>query len=127
MLAPLVMLVAVVATRTKDATGGGFNVGRAVRLVPWFVWGFVILAAINTAGLLQAEFAFLGTDEGSAMTLSALLRLLGKILLAVALAAIGLEINVRALFSVGVRALGAGLVSTVILAAAAYGLIMALL
>jgi uncharacterized integral membrane protein (TIGR00698 family) len=127
MLAPLVLLIALVAARRDTNHPRGFDLRRAAALVPWFVWGFIALAAINTAGLLRPEIAPMEASDGSAMTLSEVLRLGGKILLAIALAAIGLEINARQLLAVGGRALGAGLMSTLVLAFAAYALIIALM
>src|SRR5690606_19367004 len=47
MLAPLVLLIALITAR-RGTSGVRFS-----KLVPWFVWGFVVASALKTAGLLE--------------------------------------------------------------------------
>ncbi|RJF90179.1 putative sulfate exporter family transporter [Oleomonas cavernae] len=86
MLAPLILLLALGA-RSK-----GRRADNARVPVPWFVAGFVGLVGLNSIGALPPAVAALGAD-GS------------RILLAMALAAIGLEIDLRALAGMGLRPL----------------------
>jgi uncharacterized membrane protein YadS len=59
-------------------------------LVPWFIVGFVALAALRTAGILPEPLV------SGARTLSHLLTL-------VAMAALGLSVEIRAMKAVGPR------------------------
>jgi len=91
------------------ATGaGGF--GRLGRYVPWFIAGFLLLATLNSLGLLP------GVLPGP-------LRLAAGALTAVAMAALGLGVDVRALGRVGARAGAAVATSLLILVGISLGLI----
>ena len=135
MLAPLVFILALTYARQHAAnspTGAPFAL-RYARLIPWFVWCFVIFAVINTWGLLPtlefrpAGFLALGAP-GSEVSLS--LRTMmsgsGKVLLTLAMAAIGLEVNLRLLAGVGKQAIQAGLLSTMLLGAVSLVLVVLL-
>ncbi len=136
MLAPLVFILAIFYAKhhpTKSDSSGGLTV-RYARLVPWFVWGFVIFAVLNTLGLLPTLsfhlidiFSAGGANEMSSYPLSKLMTQAGKVLLTLAMAAIGLEVNLRVIGRVGVKAFQAGLISTLILGAVSLGLIVAIM
>ena len=68
-------------------------IGRAV---PWFVVGFVVVAGLRSAGLLDVPLATGGTLADVCSTLAALLIL-------VALAGVGLATDVGSLAAVGGR------------------------
>jgi uncharacterized integral membrane protein (TIGR00698 family) len=68
-------------------------VGRAV---PWFVIGFVLVAGLRSAGLLDASLPGVGTLADVCSTLATLLIL-------VALAGVGLATDLRSLAAVGAR------------------------
>ncbi len=124
LLAPLVLLLALAHARSAAARGDGDGPTiRYHRLVPWFIWGFLIAASLNTAGLLPT-LRFEAFDQPVA--LQAVLGTVGSVLLTLALAAIGLSVNLRALCGVGGRAAIAGLTSTVALAAATLVMVLAL-
>ncbi|ADP82372.1 YeiH family protein [Pseudofrankia inefficax] len=84
------------ATRRRPGRGGLVVARRAARLVPGFLVGFVLVAAANSAGLLPAA-----SQEP--------LRRGAMVLIAVALAAIGLATDVAALRRTGGRPLLLGL------------------
>ena len=88
------------------------------------------LAVLNTFGMiptLDFELSGLwGEVWPASVPLATALKTLGKILLTLAMAAIGLEVNVRQLASVGARAISAGFISSAILAAASLTLILLL-
>lgn len=132
-LAPMVFVLAILHARKHAAEGGDSLTVRYARLVPWFVWGFVLLSLANTCGLVPAmAFRPINPFGGVAretvtLELSALCTLLANLLLTMDMAAIGLEVNVRQLIAVGARALVAGLLSTIALAAASLLLIRLLL
>ena len=118
MLGPLVLLLSLGVGRSerqRAAAGGtaaaaGGRGRRLGRYVPWFIAGFLLLAALNSLGLVPG--AVLGP-----------LRLAAGVLTAVAMAALGLGVDVRALGRVGARVGAAVAVSLLILVGISLGLI----
>ncbi len=132
MLAPLVFILAVMYARdhANDTSTTAPLTVRYARLVPWFVWGFVGFAVLNTLGLLPVlEFkpsgflASIGVGHELSVSIADLMGWAGKILITLAMAAIGLEVNLRVLASVGRRAFLAGLLATVALGIASLTMI----
>ncbi len=129
-LAPMVFALAVVHARHRGvgASGDGGLTVHYARLVPWFVWGFMAFALVNTFGLIPTLHFDLaevisGETRHVSVSVGAGLSVAGKVLLTIALAAIGLEVNVRQLGQVGGRAIAAGLFSTAALGASSLFLI----
>ncbi len=85
------------------------SLARVIKLVPWFLAGFVIVAAVNSAGGIPAG-AHAPLQHGSVF------------LVAVALSAIGLSVNVAALRTAGAKPLLLGALLWVTVAAASLGL-----
>jgi uncharacterized integral membrane protein (TIGR00698 family) len=119
MLGPLVLLLSLGVGRSErqSAAVGGAAVaagsGRGRRLgryLPWFIGSFLLLAALNSLGLLPA-------------ILRGPLRLAAGALTAVAMAALGLGVDVRALGRVGARVGAAVAISLLILIGISLGLI----
>jgi len=133
LLAPLVFVLSMVHARRRAAESKPENLTvHYTKLVPWFVWGFVLLALMNTMGLIPTlgfELApFLpGGAEHVSLDVGSTLTKVGQILLTFAMAAIGLEVNLRQLAGVGGKAVLAGLVSTAALGAASLLLVHLLL
>ena len=120
LLAPLVFVLAIIYSRRHPAAGNGAN-GRLdvhyARLVPWFVWAFIGLALLSTLGLLPTlTFPVTGAlseQIGNAtLSIEKVCTFVATFLLTLAMAAIGLEVNVRQLVGVGARALSAGVLVT---------------
>ncbi len=134
-LAPIVFVFAVIYAKRHRRTESHESDRLAVRyfrLVPWFVTGFVIFALLNTFGLIPSlNFELTGYLTGTprlvSVSVSETLTTIGKLLLMLAMAAIGLEVNVRQLTAVGGRVIAAGLVSTVVLGATSLTLIAILM
>jgi hypothetical protein len=82
---------------------------RAVKLVPWFLIGFVVAAGLNSAGLIPS-----GSHGG--------LEHVSVFAVAVALSAIGLSTNVPALRKAGPKPVLLGALLWVTVAAASLGL-----
>jgi uncharacterized membrane protein YadS len=82
---------------------------RVIKLVPWFLIGFVVVAAVNSAGIIPAAA-------------HAPLQHVSVFLVAVALSAIGLSTNVAALRKAGPKPLLLGALLWVTVAAASLGL-----
>jgi uncharacterized integral membrane protein (TIGR00698 family) len=109
LLAPLIFFLGIWHSRQAGA-------GRAQihyhRLVPAFVWGFLVLAALNTADLLPVlQFRF------GAYSTSNLLTNASELLLAISMAAMGLEVNIVQFSKVGGRAMLVGTLAGLILLA----------
>jgi len=82
---------------------------RAAKLVPWFLIGFVLVAAVNSCGIIPAG-AHSPLEHASVFLVS------------VALSAIGLSTNVAALRKAGARPLILGAVLWITVATASLGL-----
>jgi uncharacterized integral membrane protein (TIGR00698 family) len=82
---------------------------RAVKLVPWFLIGFVLVAAVNSCGIIPAG-AHSALGHASVFLVS------------VALSAIGLSANVAALRKAGARPVVLGALLWITVAAASLGL-----
>ena len=118
MIIPICVGLAWLTDRRKGATGatGATAEGsrrmsprRAVRLVPWFLIGFVVAALINTAGLIPVS------SHGALSDVS-------LFFVAVALSAIGLSTNVTALRRAGAKPVLLGAMLWVTVGAASLGL-----
>jgi uncharacterized integral membrane protein (TIGR00698 family) len=94
------------------------------RFIPPFVWGFLAIALLNTLDLIPAlDFG----KHSLSVPLGSVLVEGGNILLTLAMAALGLEVNLRMLSSVGGKALAVGVISCLVLCAASLALIRLLL
>lgn len=100
MLAPVVILLAFTLRRVRGAN----DIEQKKAGLPWFVLLFVVAAVIRTLGWVDAEVAV--GDKTQAI--SSWIKDAGKFLLAIALAAIGVGLDVKALLRVGPRVLLAG-------------------
>ena len=124
MLAPLVFVLAVTHAKKTSAHGGHEDVVvKYHKLIPWFIWGFVIMAALGTLNLIP-ELTF---KNGESLALTEALHFVGKLLLTFAMAAIGLGVNLRLLIGVGSRAVLAGALGSLLLALATLGMVYALM
>lgn len=88
MLAPVVLTLGVFAARRLR--GSGEVAGRAAAQVPWFVFGFIAMVGLASTGWVPEE-----TQPATT--------LLTQFMLATALAAMGLETDVRKLAAEGLR------------------------
>jgi uncharacterized integral membrane protein (TIGR00698 family) len=109
LLAPLIFVLGIWHSRQAGAGKAQIHYHR---LVPAFVWGFLVFAFLNTADLLPVlQFRF-GT-----YSTSGLLTDLSEMLLAISMAAMGLEVNIVQFSKVGGRAILVGSLSGLILLA----------
>ena len=119
LLAPFLLVLMLFYGRKKNV--------QVAKLIPAFVWGFLILAVMNTISLVPAiEFKpveWLWGNQPMRLALSEV----GNWILTLAMAAIGLEVNLRLLIHVGTRALAAGVGAMIVLCAASWTLIRILL
>ena len=135
LLAPMIFVLALIYARRHPSTAG--ENGRRVtvhysRLIPWFVWGFLALALMNTMGLLPILDFRLANFSGGApqfvsIALNSVLGEIGGFVLTVTMAAIGLELSLRQLAGVGLRTILAGFTVSFALGAASLMLILVLI
>jgi len=100
LLAPLLLVLALVHARTRK---DGVTVHYS-RLVPPFLWGFFGLFLLNSLGWLPV----LQFQSGYSIPFATVLAEAGNLMLALSMAAMGLEVNVRVLTSAGGSALVVG-------------------
>ena len=109
LLAPLIFVLGIWHSRQPGARKAQIHYHR---LVPAFVWGFLALASLNTAALLPVlQFRF------GAYSTSGLLTNASELLLALSMAAMGLEVNIAQFSKVGGRAMLVGTLAGLILLA----------
>lgn len=122
LLAPLVFVLAAVYARRHTTR---MRV-HYTRLIPTFIWGFIAMALLNTAGLLPVlEFGHAGTLLR--VPLSHALSQAGNWILTLAMAAMGLEVDLRFLSQVGRTALLVGVLACGAMMAASLLLIRVML
>ncbi|PKI91535.1 putative sulfate exporter family transporter [Actinomycetales bacterium SN12] len=103
MIIPVSIGLAVIDARRRQERSG-FSLARVLRLVPWFLVGFVALALVNSTGIIPPAVA------GALGQVSAFL-------VATALAGIGLSTDLRAIRTAGWRPLALGGMLSVLVAA----------
>ncbi|WP_047457673.1 YeiH family protein [Rhizobium rhizogenes] len=107
MLGPIIFLLGIV-TKTKTA-----GAGHRRSLVPWFICGFLGLMALRSFGLIPD-------------TLVAPMALVSNLLTVIAMAALGLSVNIRSVAHAGGRVIAAATLSLITLGVISYALIAAL-
>lgn len=134
LLAPMMVVLGLLYARRHSTPSGPGNrmIIHYARLVPVFVWAFVAMALLNTLGLLPtlsfhlADF-FPTTTPMVDVSMVEVFKNAGKMLLTLAMAAIGLEVDVRRLAGVGRRAISTGLLVTIALAGASLTMVTLLI
>lgn len=101
MLGPLVVVLSMIARRRAQNSGGGAS-SSIFKLVPWFILGFIALAALRSLGLVpDAAIAPLAK--------------IATFLTIISMAALGLGVDVRVVSRVGGRVTAAVTLSLVVL------------
>ncbi|MCB1230402.1 MAG: putative sulfate exporter family transporter [Verrucomicrobiae bacterium] len=109
MLVPFVLVVSAVWRRRHQEKTGASAKPTAkgmMKFVPWFVWGFTATALVGTLGLIP-DLVFSDSPLPlSEATLSgaSLLAKAGKLMLTLAMAAIGLQVGLKSMLRTGARA-----------------------
>ena len=114
LLAPVVIFTAFWFRRKHSSTSNNKTTKSISSFLPWFIWGFTLLAGLRILGWLP-ELHFEAHDQP--VQLSSLLQSASKWLLAIAMAAIGLQVNIKTMVKTGSRAILAGSIVWVIIAA----------
>ena len=109
-LAVIVGLVHAARTRSESSAT---VVQRALKAMPWFVVGFVAMAALNSLGIFPP-------DVGRDLSLTA------SFLIVAVLAGVGLNVDLRKMIRLGPRPMLVGFLLASIMAVCSYALVTAM-
>ena len=114
LLVPLAVAVGLRYAQADPSGPADSGIGRrALRVMPWFVFGFVGMALLNSVGAIPAPVgSLLSTTAG--------------FLIVMVLGAVGLSVDLRAMMRLGARPITVGLVLAGIMGVLSIGLIHAL-
>lgn len=117
MLGPVILVLSLLSSRLREETGAQVAAERPAprplglhRLVPWFIVGFVVMAAFRSAGLIPS-------------VLLPPLATAANVLTIVSMAALGLSVDIRSVVQAGPRVTATVVLSLLALAAISLGLI----
>lgn len=115
MLGPVVLALSLVTPRLRDTAGPAAAAGRPAlhELVPWFIAGFLLVAALRSVGLIPPPLV--GTLAATA-----------SLLTTISMAALGLGVDVKVVAEAGGRAATAVCLSLLLLGGLSLVLIRAL-
>jgi len=121
LLAPFLIVLVLIYSRNKREAGKGYDVHFS-KMIPSFLWGFLLLAALTTMQLIPAlrfELASWVPNpvRSFEIPLAGVLVHGGNILLTIVMAAMGMEASLRTMLASGRPALLTGLAASVALAA----------
>jgi uncharacterized integral membrane protein (TIGR00698 family) len=111
MLGPVIFLLGII-TKTETAAAD-HRTGHRHALVPWFICGFLAMTALRSFGLIPDALVLPMTTVSNILTV-------------IAMAALGLSVNIRAVAHAGGRVIAAASLSLLTLGLFSYGLIAAL-
>lgn len=123
LLAPLLLVLAFGYARSRKGNEKGGVTVHYARLVPPFLWGFFGLFLLNSLRLLPV----LQFSSGYSVNLAEVLAEAGNISLALSMAAMGLEINLKMFVKVGGTAVAVGAAACVTACIVSWVMIRALL
>ena len=123
LLAPLLLVLAFGYARSRKGNEKGGVTVHYARLVPPFLWGFFGLFLLNSLRLLPV----LQFSSGYSVNLAEVLAEAGNISLALSMAAMGLEINLKMFVKVGGAAVAVGAAACVTACIVSWVMIRALL
>ena len=108
-LVPLALGIGLMAGRNQT----GSLAAKLGKTIPWFIVFFVLAAALRSANVVPADWLAFGAK-------------LASFLIVMVLAAVGLNVNLRKMASLGPQPLVAGFTLATVMALVSYGLVVAL-
>ncbi|MGB0775350.1 MAG: YeiH family protein, partial [Akkermansiaceae bacterium] len=122
LLAPVVLLVALSIANRANSTpppiSAETNRKNLLSYVPWFVWGFILFAILHALGWLPL-LEFQNESAVQRISLADALATASKWLLAISMAAIGLQVKLKPMLKSGAKAMTAGIIAWLVMSAAA--------
>lgn len=111
LLVPVAILIGVWSSRSEKAnrTNGGKMTLKSLQ-IPWFIFGFVAMSAVNSLGIVSAAFANHVV-------------LLAYMLIGMAMAGLGLNVDIVAFKRLGMKSFAAGLIGSILLSVLGFGLV----
>jgi len=107
LLGPVVAIFAIIFREQDEPGSSQQRTFQLSKFLPWFVIGFAICAILRTSGLIPESLVPFATDSS-------------RILTAVAMAGLGLGVDIRSVRATGSRVIGVVLILTVMLVTSAF-------
>lgn len=108
LLVPVAIIIGIFYRRTAK---GEEKKAFSLSIIPWFILGFLAMSAINSLGIIPANVAQAFVN-------------IAYILIAMAMAGLGLNVEIKTFKELGVKAFVAGLIGSVCLSVLGYILVM---
>lgn len=113
LLVPVAILIGIWFNRSsQSAPNDGKKSSWKSIPIPWFILGFLAMSAINSFGIFSAS-------------VSNTVVLIAYMLIAMAMAGLGLNVNIATFRRLGLKSFAAGLIGSVLLSLLGYGLVYA--
>ncbi|GIP36672.1 YeiH family protein [Paenibacillus sp. J2TS4] len=109
LLVPVAILIGVWASRSERKEGRGGASWKAIP-IPWFIVGFIIVSGINSLNIISSAVA-----DGIVTV--------AYMLIAMAMAGLGLNVDLVTFRRLGMKSFAAGLIGSVLLSALGFGLV----
>ncbi|PWW08742.1 putative integral membrane protein (TIGR00698 family) [Paenibacillus cellulosilyticus] len=111
LLVPVAIIIGIWVSRTeRKGNGDGKKASWRSIPIPWFIVGFLLTSAVNTLGIIPAALA-------NQLVLAAYL------LIAMAMAGLGLHVDLLSFRRLGMKSFAAGLIGSVLLSGLGYALV----
>lgn len=107
LLVPVALLIGYLFQRKES---GSRQKGQTVSIIPWFIFGFLLMSGVHTLGIVSEQVA---TNIVN----------IAYVLLAMAMAGLGLQVEFKALRKIGIRPFVAGFIGSVLLVCLGYILV----
>lgn len=110
LLIPVTILIGIWASRWERTSADGQSKTSWLSIIPWFIFGFLAMSAINSLGIFTAGFA-------------SNVVFIAYMLLAMAMAGLGLNVDLGAFKRLGLRTFTAGLIGSILLSIFGYAMV----
>lgn len=108
LLVPVAIVIGIMYQRRNKEQG---NKAFSLSIIPWFILGFLVMSAINSLGIVPPAFAQTVVN-------------CAYILIAMAMAGLGLNVEMKTFKQLGIKAFIAGLIGSVCLSIVGYFLVV---
>ena len=108
LLIPVAIIIGYLFQRKENVATGNKKISLSI--VPWFIFGFLIMSGVNTLGTFSETLTNIMVD-------------LAYLLIAMAMAGLGLNVNIKSLGKGSIKAFVACLIGSLLLAGLGYALV----